>query len=200
MPQRLLTVLLVSAAAAVAVAVVVSLREPAHLPSAARSPGTPLATAMDVRPATGPDRDNVGHEFRAEVAALEERLNNAPSDTVALVRLGSLWHMAHQPAKAIPYLERYTAINQANREVWLQLVTAYGALNDWSKALEATMTILASWPADPEAMYNVGAIHANQGEYEEARRWWERVRDQGTDSALVQAATTSLRRLPTMRP
>ena len=108
--------------------------------------------------------------------------------------------MAHQPAKAIPYLERYTAINQTNREVWLQLVTAYGALDNWGKALEATMAILASWPDDPEAMYNVGAIHANQGDYEEARRWWEKVRDQGTDSALADAATASLRRLPTMQP
>ncbi len=198
MPQRFSTILTLTAAAAVAVAVFVTLREPARLPSAARSPGTALAEAEDVHSAITPDRGNVSHEFRAEVAALEERLINATSDTVALARLGSLLHMAHQPAKAIPYLERYTAINQTNREVWFQLVAAYGALDNWGKALEATMAILASWPDDPEAMYNVGAIHANQGDYEEARRWWERVRDQTTDSALAGTATASLRRLSTM--
>lgn len=198
MPQRLSTILTLTAAAAVAVTVFVTLREPPRLPSVARSPGTAVAEAVDVHSATTPDRGNVSHEFRVEVAALEEGLNNAPSDTVALARLGSLLHMAHQPAKAIPYLERYTAINQTNREVWFQLVAAYGALENWGKALETTMAILASWPDDPEAMYNVGAIHANQGDYEEARRWWERVRDQGTDSALAGTATASLRRLSTM--
>ncbi|MDH3457502.1 MAG: tetratricopeptide repeat protein [Gemmatimonadota bacterium] len=197
---RLSTVLVLSAPAAVAIAAFVSLREPAPPPSAARSQGTALVKAADFHPATTPDRGNVSHEFRAEVATLEERLTSAPSDTTALARLGSLLVMAHQPAKAIPYLERYTAINQMNREAWLQLVTAYAALNDWGKALEGTMAILASWPDDSEAMYNVGAIHANQGQYEEARRWWERVRDQGTDSALTETATASLRRLPTMQP
>ncbi|MDH4043455.1 MAG: tetratricopeptide repeat protein [Gemmatimonadota bacterium] len=199
MPQRLSTILLLTAAAAVAVAVVVSLRQPS-LPSAARSPHPAFAKAADGRPEAVPDRGNVSHEFRAEVAALEARLTSTPSDTAALVRLGSLLLTAHQPATAIPYLERYTAINPTNWEIWLQLVTAYGALNDWDKALEATMAMLAIWPNDPEAMYNVGAIHANQGEYQEARRWWERVRDQGTDSALANAATASLRRLPNMRP
>jgi tetratricopeptide (TPR) repeat protein len=198
MPQRLSTILTLTAAAAVAVAVFVTLREPAWRPSVAPSPGTALAEAVDVHSAITPDRGNVSHEFRAEVAALEEGLNNATNDTVALARLGSLLHMAHQPAKAIPYLERYTAINQTNREVWLQLATAYGALENWGKALEATMAILASWPDDSEAMYNVGAIYANQGDYEEARRWWERVRDQTTDSALAGTATASLRRLSTM--
>jgi len=200
MPQRLSAILVLAAAAAVAVAVFVSLQESVRPPAASSSPGAASAVAADVHPATTPDRGNVSHEFRAEVAALEERLKDAPSDTVALARLGSLWNMAHQPAKAIPPLERYTAINRTNREVWLQLVTAYGAVGDWGKALEATTTILASWPNDPEAMYNVGVIHANQGNYEEARRWWERVRNQRDDSALADTAAASLRRLSTMRP
>jgi len=108
--------------------------------------------------------------------------------------------MAHQSAEAIPYLERYTAVVQANREIWLQLVTAYGAVGNWGKALETTTEILAKWPADPEVMYDVGAIHANLGDYEKARRWWEMVRDQGIDSALANTASASLHRLSIMQP
>lgn len=205
MPPRLSTILSLTAAAALAVAVLVSLRELPRSPTADQLSGTASAAVADVhssiaaadpRSATTPDGGNVSHEFRAEVAALEGRLNDAPGDTLALGRLGALLHMAHQPVEAIPYLERYTAINQKNREVWLQLVTSYAAVENWDKAVEATMAMLAGWPDDPEAMYNLGAIHANQGDFKEARRWWKKVGNQGSDAALADRATVSLGRLP----
>jgi tetratricopeptide (TPR) repeat protein len=200
MPGRLWIVLLLAAAAAVAATVLATVHEPSRPPSTTGSPGTVLAETTEVRSATTPNAGNVGHAFRSEVAALEERLDAAPDDTVALARLGSLLQMAHQPAEAIPYLERYTAIDQTSREVGFQLAMAYGALGEWGEALEASMAILASSPNDPEIMYNIGAIHANQGNYDDARRWWERVRDQKIDSALAETVTASLRRLPTIRP
>lgn len=200
MEQRLWIILLPAAAAAVAATALVTLGEPSRPLPPTRSPGTVSAETTEVHSATTPDGGNVGHAYRSEVAALEARLEAAPGDTVALARLGSLLQMAHQPTEAISYLERYTAIDPTSREVGLQLAMAYGALGKWGEALEASMVILASWPNDPEVMYNIGAIHANQGNYDEARRWWERVRDQKIDFALAETVTASLRRLPTLRP
>jgi tetratricopeptide (TPR) repeat protein len=200
MPQRFWVILLPAAAAAVTATALVTLGEPSQRPSTTRSPDTVLAETTEVHPGSTPDGGNVGHAYRSEVAALEERLDAAPSDTAALARLGSLLQMAHQPAAAIPYLERYTAIDHTSREVGLHLAAAYGALGKWDEALEANMAILGSSPDDPEVMYNIGAIHANQGDYDKARRWWERVRDQEIDSTLAETVTASLHRLLTIRP
>lgn len=200
MPWRLTTVLPLTAAAAVAAAASVSLREPPGRASASPPRSGASAEAVDVLPASVPNRGNVSHGLRVEIAALEARLDSAPGDTAALARLGSLLGRAHQPAAAIPYLERYAAINPGNRELWLQLATSYGDLGNWGMALEVTMATLARWPDDPAAMYNAGAIHANRGDYELAESWWERVRVQGADSGLAELAVASLSRLPTSRP
>jgi len=194
MTRHLSTMLSLMAALAVVAATLAGLREPPRGPPVAR----PLveADSADVHGGIVPGRDNVSHEFRAEVSALRQRLSESPEDTLALVRLGNLLQMAHRPAEAIPLLERYTAINRGNREAWFQLATSYGTLNQWDKAMEVMTTMLVTWPDDAQVMYNVGAIHANQGEYEQARQWWERVRVQRKDPAVTEAATTALRRLP----
>lgn len=198
MTRHLPTMLSLMAALAVVAATLAGLKEPPRGPPLDSPLAPPLIKeeSADVHGGTVPGRDNVSHEFRAEVSALRQRLTESPEDTLALVRLGNLLQMAHRPAEAVPLLESYTAINKGNREAWFQLATSYGTLNQWDKAMEVMTTMLATWPDDAQVMYNVGAIHANQGEYEEARQWWERVRAQRKDPTVAEAATTALRRLP----
>jgi hypothetical protein len=41
-------------------------------------------------------------------------------------------------------------------------------------------------------MYNLGAIYANRGNFEEAAAWWQKVKDQTADADLATRAMHSL--------
>jgi hypothetical protein len=58
--------------------------------------------------------------------------------------------------------------------------------------------MLEHYPDDPSAMYNLGAIFANQGQANEARAWWTRVRD-SDDAQLAEQATGSLAQLASVQ-
>lgn len=156
-----------------------------EVPGSARSP-------HGSRPV--PNKDNVSVEFRGQLESLKLRLAATPDDTVVLVQMARLFDDAHQPGAAIPYYERYLTINPGDRQVWLDLAGAYGAMGRWGDALETTRSALRMKPDDVVAMYNLGAIHANMGSYAEARGWWEKVRDH-SDASLAETAVASLERL-----
>ncbi len=156
-----------------------------EVPSSMKSPhGT--------RPAPG--TDNVSADFGRQLESLKLRLEATPEDTAVLKQMARLYDDAHQPAAAIPYYERYLTLDPVDRQVWLDLAGAYGALGRWEDALEATRAILRMNSDDVLAMYNLGAIHANMGAYAEARAWWEKVREH-SDASLAETATASLERL-----
>lgn len=142
-----------------------------------------------------PGKDNVSHTYRAEVARLEQRLEAAPDDTTARVELARLKQGAHRLDEAVGHYARYLALHPANRQAWLDLAAGYGGLERWAEAEQAMHALLERWPADPAALYNLGAICANQGKTDEARAWWEKARDQQADTALADQAASALIRL-----
>jgi Flp pilus assembly protein TadD len=71
----------------------------------------------------------------------------------------------------------------------------YADLENWEAAEGAMASLLEFAPGDPEAMYNLGAIHANRGDYSAARTWWRRVEKQGRDHHLAERAAESLERI-----
>src|SRR5690606_30006753 len=74
------------------------------------------------------------------------------------------------------------------------LANVYAGLARWEDARDVSERMLERFPDDPSAMYNLGAIAANQGDLDEARRWWTPVRD-GADGALAAQAEASLAQL-----
>ena len=167
--------------------------------------GTPeavaVATNWAVETPTGgtvgasPTRENVSSQFHVEVETLRMRLEEAPHDSTLLITLARLLQSAHRPTEAASYYQRYVALIPSDRQAWLDLASVYSAAAQWDEAKGAMLSLLESIPDDPAAMYNLGAINANQGNYQEATAWWTRVRDAGTDEALAVKATESLRRI-----
>ena len=145
--------------------------------------------------ATIPSSGNVSHAVRVEIAALEEVLAETPEDTTSLLRLARLLHDGHQLEQAARFYERFLKITPKDRQAWLDLANVYAGLNLWDQAFAATKAHLRIMPGDMQATYNLGAIHANLGELDEARRYWEDVRRESTDSVLTAMATRSLFRI-----
>lgn len=121
------------------------------------------------RPVTVPDA------YRNQVADLWKTLQKHPHDTGALLRMGQLMQDVGQPSEAANYYERYLQLLPESQPVWLRLANTYGAASDWRRAADASSRMLERFPEDASAMYSLGAALANQGQYDDARGWWEKV-------------------------
>jgi len=189
---RLTHLLSVTAFAAVSAVTFVRLSEPpASTESRAPLDGAALSGATTAS-SPGPDKSNVSEQFHRELAALEQQLAATPDDLNVLGRLAVMHRSAHQPAQAAAYYERYLVLDPINRQMRLDLAQSYAAMQRWEDALKVCLSLLEIDPDDPVAMYNIGAIQANQGDLSEARTWWEKVSRQQVDKPLAAKARESL--------
>jgi len=126
------------------------------------------------------------------IDALKERVQQAPNDTSLVNHLAQILHDASRYEEAADYYNQYLALAPKNVQGWLDLANVYAALQDWDNALKASQSLLDFVPHHPSAMYNMGAIHANLSDLEEATFWWTQVRDQKEDPDLAQQAEQNL--------
>ena len=126
------------------------------------------------------------------IDALKERVQQAPNDTSLVNHLAQILHDASRYEEAADYYNQYLALAPKNVQGWLDLANVYAALQDWDNALKASKSLLDFIPDHPSAMYNMGAIHANLSNLEEAAFWWAQVRDQKEDAGLAQQAEQNL--------
>jgi len=182
----------------VATAVTLWLSQGPMLPPAFREPRLAYGTSSHATPGTNPVV-STGYDLSpavsAEVASLERHLRAAPADTVAIGRLAQLLESSHQPEQAARYYRRLLTIDRDSRRAWFGLARVYAALENWEAAEEAVATFLNAVPGDPEAMYHLGVIHANRGDYSAARSWWRKVQQQAGDPQLAKWAAESLERI-----
>ncbi len=185
-------VLSATAFAAVLAVTLVRLNEPPSVADLQAPSGETLGVVAAMPATDNPGKGNVSEDFRNELAALKQLLAVTPDDLTLLGKLAVMHRSAHQPEQAAVYYERYLAIDPANRQMRLDLAQCYAATQRWDAALDASLSLLEINPDDPVAMYNIGAIHANRGDFSEAREWWEKVRRQQIDEQLAAKARESL--------
>jgi len=142
-----------------------------------------------------PNKNNVSHDYRVRVARLRDQLEASPEDTTALLSFASLQLDAHEISEAAAAYERYLALNPGNRQAWLDLTNCYAQIKEWHNAEKTIRRMLGRHPDDPAAMYNLGAVYANQGRTDDAISWWKKTRDQQIDIQLSDKATAALAQL-----
>ncbi len=129
------------------------------------------------------------------IDVLKARVQEAPNDTSLINHLAQVLHDDSRYEEAAVYYNQFLALAPRNVQGWLDLANVYAALQDWDNALEASQSLLDFVPHHPSAMYNMGAIHANLSNLEEATFWWTQVRDQNEDADLAQQAEQNLLRI-----
>ncbi|NLF77643.1 MAG: tetratricopeptide repeat protein [Chloroflexi bacterium] len=97
-----------------------------------------------------------------------------PDDIDVLTNLGGAHILAGQHRHAIPYLERATELSPQNPAVWSNLAAAYlGKLvtatqERQQRAMAAYYRVIELDPAYPSVHYNLGLIHIDRREWDEA--------------------------------
>ncbi len=152
-------------------------------------------SAASVMPPDHPPLVTTSSNANVTIDALRERVAIAPTDTMLLNHLAQVLHDANRLEEALVYYKRVLEVSPTNSQTWLDLANVYGALEDWENALAASHSLLEIDPDNPSAMYNLGAIHANQANIDGAILWWKRVRDQQKNPALAQQAAQNLERV-----
>lgn len=146
-----------------------------------------------------PGADNVSDQYKNQVKQLENYLSDNPEDTTHLLRLARLYQDGHNPESATIYYERLLKLKPKDHQSWLDLTNCYATTKNWEKAKEATTRLLHNFPGDEEGRYNLGAIEANMGHPEEAKKLWGQL-IQSENEEIAALAQKSLDQLahPTM--
>jgi len=158
--------------------------------------GTEQATITPLESApVEPSADNVDPAFHSRLMVLEREVEESPTDTTKLLELAHLHQDAHQMAEAAEAYEQLLEVVPDHRQAYLDLALCYTEVGRLEDAQTTTDALLERYPNDPAGLYNLGAIHANQEQYREAREIWGRVQTQTEDAQLAAQATASLAQL-----
>jgi tetratricopeptide (TPR) repeat protein len=87
--------------------------------------------------------------------------------------LGDVYVGQHEPAKALPYLEKAVQIQPKLTQNQVNLAACLIELNDLARAERMLDAILSSHPRFPGAQFNLGVLHEEQGRLQDARAAYE---------------------------
>lgn len=119
-----------------------------------------------------PSASNVSGSFEKKLFDLQTYLKDHPQDSTHLMLIAHLYQDSHQPKEAVSYYKRLIEVQQKNPQHWLDFITVLAESGDWKQAEEVNLKMLTIFKTNTSAQYNLGAIYANQGKMEEAKRVW----------------------------
>jgi len=136
--------------------------------------------------------DNPVHEK----AFLEEQLKANPNHPPILLRLAEMERSDGKLAEARKHLEQAIAADATLIDARLELSLVCYQLGDAAEAEKQNLAVLKLDSKQPDALYNLGAIYANQNRFAEARQFWNDAVKYGDDSGSAKNAATGLTKLP----
>ncbi|HVP84784.1 MAG TPA: tetratricopeptide repeat protein [Rhizomicrobium sp.] len=132
-----------------------------------------------------------GHDVRALVALLAQKVRDTPDDPRGFVFLGRGYLTLNDPAMAAKAFARALALEQRQKKVEPGLYSAYGeALTRAAMGIvtpdaeNAFRSALALDPKDPAARYYLGLAYAARGQAPQALFYWESLLGDLPTSAL----------------
>lgn len=114
------------------------------------------------------------------VPLLQQAYESQPDHLDAALNYGGALILTGQFRKAIPVLEALREREPKNAMVWTNLGAAYlgnpvlATDDQQEQAIEAFEKALAIDPRAPSVAYNLGLIHRDREDYQEAIRWLQR--------------------------
>ena len=131
-----------------------------------------------------------------EKAFLEEQLKTKPNHPPILVRLGEVERSMGQLADARKHLEQALQVDPSLVDARLELSMVCYQLKDEREAERQNLLVLKQDAKQPDALYNLGAIEANRGQFAQAREYWQKLVQYAPDSASGKNAAVALTKLP----
>jgi tetratricopeptide (TPR) repeat protein len=142
--------------------------------------------------APAPDEPmNAAHEK----AFLEDQLTKKPGHPPVLLRLAEIERASGKTDEARKRLEEAVKADPDLLEARLELGRVLFEAGDVEGAIIQTRAIIERDPKNVDALYNLGAIFANQGKYPDARTYWQQARAAGPDTPSGKKAADGLKQL-----
>lgn len=151
--------------------------------------GTPAPVA-----ATGQQGASV-QATESQIAALQQRLTQNPSDVDAMVSLGNTYYDSRRFTEAIPWYEKAVEQIPTNTDVRTDLGTAYFYAGNNEKAKEHWYKALEQDPNKIQAHFNLGVLYngLTPPDTEAAAQAWETVIRIAPDSPNAKEAIERLK-------
>ncbi len=108
-------------------------------------------------------------------------LRLAPTDPVALVRLGIIYHEQGQIIQAFPLLRQAAEVQPENSEVKLKLGLSLLSLGEYAQARDAALLVLEQQPGDEEALILLSDTAVAPKDVEEIQKLVESLRQRDQD-------------------
>jgi Flp pilus assembly protein TadD len=144
-----------------------------------------------------PDPDQLRASFEERVRMLESQLRDRPDDQDLLLTLARLLHDGHRSDEAVRRYRQAIAMDPGDPQPYYDLAAIHAESRDWPSAAAALQGLLDLAPDDAIALYDMGAIRANEGRIADARQSFEAARAVTTDGALLARIAEALARLGT---
>ncbi len=130
-----------------------------------------------------------------EKAFLEEELKRSPDHAPVILRLAAIDREMGDAEHGRKRLEEALKLNPGLLEVRLELSRVLYEAGDKEGAATQTKKILELDPKNVDALYNLGAINANQGKVPEAGKFWGEAKRLGPDTPSGKKAAEGLKQL-----
>jgi tetratricopeptide (TPR) repeat protein len=122
-----------------------------------------------------PSKDNVNQEAVHQFEMLKKAYESNPNDTLKAKAYAQMLAAGHNPEEALKILEGILAKDKKRIDVLLLLTMINYNMQNYTKAEDYTKRILAIDKNHSEANYNLGAIYAQMGKKDEAKKIWENI-------------------------
>jgi len=134
---------------------------------------------------------------KTQLEVMEDMWEHHPGHGPVALELGNLYLQDGQYRKAIQFYRIFleSDTSATGWEVRLDISRAFAALQQPDSAIAELNEILKQSENHPGALYNLGAIEANRGNFSTARRAWETLIETHPADTLAQFASAALPKL-----
>ncbi|MSO20302.1 MAG: tetratricopeptide repeat protein [Acidobacteria bacterium] len=130
-----------------------------------------------------------------EVHSLEKLLKENTDHTPILFRLAELSREMGKLSEAVGYLKDILKKDPDNSDGHLELGRVLHELGDTKASIDEMNMVLAKNSRQVDALYNLGAIHANEGNLDQAQRYWNQAVASDPDSESGKNAHGGLQKI-----
>jgi Flp pilus assembly protein TadD len=138
--------------------------------------------------------------FHERVEALRAAVFARPDDRGVVLQLARTLHDGHRPLEAIEHYHTAIRLDPLDAQPYYDLALALSETAQWEAAGEVLAERLRVAPDDPVALYDLGAVRANQGDTLSARAQWVRVMKLPAEPDVLRRTEQALARLGGLDP
>ncbi len=142
-----------------------------------------------------PNKNNVMPSIMQHMETLKKAVIDHPRDTLKLREYADFLAEAQMNDKALNYYQKILRINPRRTDVMTSMVYIYFAEKNFKEAERYLNKILFVNRNDVNALYNLGAVSANEGNRVKAKQLWTKIVKEFPNSPLAKEARASLSQL-----